>query len=217
MTKHGLIIAAIGVATLTACGSKTDANEKNFSEAIARHMAKDDAVCFSAKKWPADIPETALLTPAKSPGSPVSELEALKKMGLVDSAVMQVNAEGTGQVARRIVRYTPNESAVPYFRQHEMKEFTVNGMQPVKGGGKFCVAKVGVDKIVKWTHPTKFRDVEEVTVTYTYKITEIADWAKRPEFSEAFPKVVAFLSSAGKTELTETVIKMNNGWEVAGK
>lgn len=216
MGKLSLVIAIIGLTPLAACSSKTDANAKNFSEAISSHMAKDDALCLSARKWPADIPETALLAPSKPVGSAVSELEALKKLGLVDSSVMQANAEGTRNAARRVVRYTPTETAAPYFRQHEMKEFTVNGMQPVKGG-KFCVAKVAVDKVVKWDAPMKLGEYEEVKVNYTYKISGLADWAKRPEFAAAYPKVVSFIESAGKTELTETLKKTNEGWEVISK
>jgi hypothetical protein len=35
MKKNIVILAALGTAALTACGSKTDANEKNFGAAMS--------------------------------------------------------------------------------------------------------------------------------------------------------------------------------------
>ena len=40
MKKNIAILAALSVATLTACGSKTDANEKNFGAAMSHYFEK---------------------------------------------------------------------------------------------------------------------------------------------------------------------------------
>lgn len=216
MTKHGLIIAAIGVATLAACGSKTDANAKNFGEAITRGIAKDDAICLAARKWPADFAESVVLAASRPGNNPVKELNALKGLGLVESTVTQADVDGVVGRPVRVVRYTPTEMSVPFFRQQEMKEFTSNGMQPVKGG-KFCFARVALDKVVKWDEPVKLAGQEEVKVTYTYQLRDVADWAKRPEFAVAYPSLAKFIDGAGKMEVVDTLKKTSEGWESVAK
>jgi hypothetical protein len=211
MGKFGLVIATIGVATLAACGSKTDTNAKNLGDEISRFLAKNGALCLGAKRWPVDIPESTALASSK-PGTVGNELAALKTLGLLDAEITQAAVEGSGGKPVRVVRYTLTEKAVPFFRQQEVKDFTVNGMQTFKGG-EFCVAKVVLDKVVKWDAPMKLGDYEETSVTYTYKVSDVADWERRPEFAAAYPKVVKFIGDSGKMELTAKLKKTSEGWE----
>lgn len=50
MRNSGLIIVAVGVAALSGCGSKMDANEANFSAAIANELAKSPRSCTRSSK-----------------------------------------------------------------------------------------------------------------------------------------------------------------------
>ena len=60
MKKNIAILAALSVATLTACGSKTDANEKNFGEAMTQYFDKKGDLCLNTKRWPVDLSEMDL-------------------------------------------------------------------------------------------------------------------------------------------------------------
>jgi hypothetical protein len=55
--KQLAILAAIGTVTLTACGSKTDANEKNFGAALTQYFEKKGDLCLNARRWPVDLNE----------------------------------------------------------------------------------------------------------------------------------------------------------------
>ena len=62
----------------------------------------------------------------------------------------------------------------------------------------------------------KFGDYQEVRVTYTHKVINLADWAKRPEVQAAFPVVKSILDGAGSKN-TKHVIKLTSqGWEAKG-
>ena len=50
MKKNIAILAALSVATLTACGSKTDANEKNFGAAMTQYFDKKGDLCLNTKR-----------------------------------------------------------------------------------------------------------------------------------------------------------------------
>ena len=57
MKKNIVILAALGTAALTACGSKTDANEKNFGAAMTQYFDKKGDLCLNTKRWPVDLSE----------------------------------------------------------------------------------------------------------------------------------------------------------------
>lgn len=45
MKKNIAILAALGTVALAACGSKTDANEKNFGAAMSQYFDKKGDLC----------------------------------------------------------------------------------------------------------------------------------------------------------------------------
>jgi hypothetical protein len=60
-TKNQLaILAALATVTLAACGSKTDANEKNFGMAMTQYFDKTGDLCLNTQRWPVDLSEMDL-------------------------------------------------------------------------------------------------------------------------------------------------------------
>jgi len=51
-----------------------------------------------------------------------------------------------------------------------------------------CYGQQALDKIVNWRGPTAAGDSEEPTVFYTYRIENLADWAKNPDIQKVFPR-----------------------------
>ena len=77
------VFTAILVATsLTACGNKNDANEKNFSAALNEYFAKKGDLCLGAHKWPIDVTEMEQRVGKAIPGSDASQMTALEAVGL---------------------------------------------------------------------------------------------------------------------------------------
>lgn len=54
MQKNIAILAVLGTVTLTACGSKADANEKDFGAAMTQYFDKKGDLCLNTKRWPVD-------------------------------------------------------------------------------------------------------------------------------------------------------------------
>ena len=80
---------------------------------------------------------------------------------------------------------------------------------------ELCWAKTSLDKIVKWEGPLKLGDYQEVLVTYTYQLTDIADWAKKPDVQAAFPMIKTTMEGAGSKEGKLRLKLTSVGWEGA--
>lgn len=214
MGKISLVLATISMVAMAACGSKTDANEKNFGAAISKAMAKDPDVCLAPQIWPVEVPVVApRLNPGATRNAP--QLAALESVGLLSSEDVEVDEPGFfGKSTRtRMKRYMPTLSAKPYYRQKEMVNVTANGGGEKVKGGKLCWAQGSLDKVVKWDLPTKLGDAQETTVAFTYKLANIADWAKKPEVQSAFPEVKKMIDGAGTVQVTTPVKLTSEGWE----
>ena len=72
-----VIICAITL-TLAACGSKTDANEKNFGAAMTQYFDKKGNLCISTNRWPVDLTETDFRLKSFS----INQMTALEAVGL---------------------------------------------------------------------------------------------------------------------------------------
>ena len=53
-----------------------------------------------------------------------------------------------------------------------------------------------------------------MTLYYTYKIENLADWAKNPDVQKTFPGIVSTINGAGKTQINQNLVLTDQGWEV---
>jgi hypothetical protein len=195
---------ALALAILLAgCGSKTDANEKNFGEAIRQYLGKEGELCLGGYKWPVAVTGQDLDLQKAFPTSWTAQVVALEAVGLAKSE----NAKIKGGMYN-IQRYYSLTDAAKPFEQQVKKS---NSPMVIE----LCWGKIVLDKIVKWKGPMKLGDYQEANVTYLYKIEGLADWAKKPEILAAFPKVKQTIEGAGKQERQVAVGLSSIGWEVA--
>jgi hypothetical protein len=80
----------------------------------------------------------------------------------------------------------------------------------------FCYGQKTVDSIVKWTEPETGGASSQAEVTYTYRIVNLAGWARRPEVQRVFPGIQTTLTGALKTAEISGVQLTSKGWEVPG-
>ena len=73
-----------------------------------------------------------------------------------------------------------------------------------------------LDKIVKWQGPTAAGDSKEASVLYTYRIENLAEWAKNPDIQRVFPGIVSTIDGAGKTQMNQALTLTDHGWEARG-
>ncbi len=87
--------------------------------------------------------------------------------------------------------------------------WTPDTAQP--GYGNFCYGNREVTSIDNSTPGTNGAGAKTVTVTYHYKIANVAGWANLPEIKTAYPNVAAALNSTGSD--TATLVMTGDRWE----
>ena len=77
-----------------------------------------------------------------------------------------------------------------------------------------CFASAAVDKIVRWTEPADLLGERLVEVTYTYRLSNIGDWAKNNNVIEKIPEIKELLQGDAKSEKKIVMKLFNDGWRV---
>lgn len=198
-----LVVASLIV--FAGCNSGKKPNETALKGAINPYLQARTQTCVAVNgKFPIDVP-------AADKSSEATKLAALEHGGLVQSqnttAVVQnlTNALSLGpKKAEPVKRYTVSGEGQQYFKQVLTTQGQSDG---------FCYGHEQVDSIVNWTEPQTQGDTSETTVTYTYKVPDLAAWAKLPEVNQAFPTINTTLSGAG-TNQSIPLHLTNTGWVV---
>ena len=205
-------LALFSVLLLVSCASKKDANEKNFSEALNTYLAKKGQICLGIPSaWPVDLNESE----RRSGMGRAAEMAALEKTGLVRSHETETEYSpplSSRPVKTTVLRYELTDSGKTFFRERD--RLALAGNKQVQGD--LCYGQQALDKIVKWEGPTTVGDSKEASVFYTYKIDNLAEWAKNPDIQRVFPGVVSTIDGATKTTLNQAVTLTNEGWVVRG-
>ena len=212
MKKSLSWLMLLGVLLLIGCAGKKDANEKNFSEALNSYLAKKGQLCLGIPStWPVDLNEAE----RRSGMGTAAEMAALEKAGLVRSHETETEYTpplSTRPVKARVLRYELTEDGKKFYREKQPLALVgTKGKQ-----GDLCFAQQALDKIVKWEGPNAAGDSKEATVFYTYRIENLADWAKNPDIQKVFPGIVSTIDGAGKTQMNQSVILTNQGWQAKG-
>jgi hypothetical protein len=155
-----------------------------------------------------DIPEASLhQQPGLPPDNAVNQIAVLEAAGVVSSADVEIDS-GTGKI--KIKRYTPTAIGKPFVRN-----WPASGINGYSREGSFdlCWANEKLDKIVKWEGSKTGEYQGAATVTYTYKLDNVADWAKKPEVQAAFPRIKQALDGVGTQEEKIKLKLTNLGWE----
>lgn len=205
MRKYRLISLAAFV-VLTACNSAKKPDAANFKTAINHYLASHGQVCISVDgRFPIDVP-AARQSDQHGVGVPLADLA---NAGLVNAtnttAVVQTLANSLSLSPRKpepVKRYTVSAEGQKYLHS-VMTDFG-------KTSG-FCYGEKQVDSIIRWTEPGTSSRTE---VTYTYRIVNLAVWAKRPDIQEAFPGIRATLNDASKIDQIAGLQLTGRGWQV---
>lgn len=212
--KSALLFALLGVISLTACGGKTDPSRSNFAAAMNQYFAAKGELCIGAQRWPVEVSDMDIKLGENLASGTARKMAALEAAGLASGKEVEVDLMGimgkpTGKkVPRR--QYTLTERAKPF----EKPSSADTAASPAKID--LCWGKKALDNVVKWEGPMKLGDYQEVGVTYTYKINDVADWAKAPGIQAAFPQIKRVLDGAGKDESRHALKLTSEGWEAKG-
>ncbi len=190
---------------LGGCSSEKKPSTANFTNAINQYLAKHGQECtFFAQTFPIDVLASELKDESGTP----AQMMALEKAGLVrgsdTTAVIHGMMGALGASAPRPVRrYELTDQGRKYF---QVKPGTVGQ------SSAFCYGQKQVNSIVKWDEPTTQDRTSVTEVTYTYKLQQIAEWAKQPDVKQVFPAIKATVDQAGTNQIIEVHLT-NKGWE----
>lgn len=213
MKMSKIIVVMLGAALLAACGNETDANHKNFSTALNHYFDKKGEICIDMPKWPVDITAADVNSKKLFPDANADRMHALDATGLAkgtptDLPHLDIFGKPTGRTYK-VIRYTLTAAAKPYERDAGRSPLSAGFL----GNSTLCWGQMALDKVVKWEGPVKFGEYQAANVTYTYKVENIAEWAKKPEIQAAFPSVKSTLDGMGTKELQHGVKLTSVGWE----
>jgi hypothetical protein len=96
------------------------------------------------------------------------------------------------------------DAAKPYLR-------TAAGREP-----RICWGRKSLSKVLRWADPSKVGDHQESAVIYTYKLSDVADWARKPQVKEAFPDLGRNVDGEQKQKEKLYVKLAPQGWEALG-
>lgn len=209
MKKSLPCLLLLGVLLLVGCASKKDANEKNFSEALNSYLAKKGQICLGIPSpWPVDLNESE----RRSGMGRAAEMAALEKAGLVRSRETETEYTpplSTRSVKTKVLRYELTDSGKTFYREKDRPALA--GNEQVQGD--LCYGQQTLDKIVNWDGPTPAGDSKEATVFYTYRIENLAEWAKTPDIQRVFPGIASTIDGVGKTSMNQALTLTSEGWE----
>lgn len=203
-----ILISLAGFLMLGGCRSEKKPNAANFTQAINQYLAKHGQECtFFAQIFPIDIPVSEL----KDQYGTAPQMSALEQAGLVrgsnTTAVMHGMMGALGPAAPRSVRrYDLTDEG----RKHFKVKPSILGQS-----GAFCYGQKTVDSIVSWTKPATMGSSTQSEVTYTYKVSDLAPWAKQVQVQQVFGDIRTTVSGISKAEETADLQLTNKGWEVS--
>ena len=206
MTKTALplLLGLSLCAALSACNSKTSANEKNFGAAITQYFDKKGEMCLDPVTWPVDVYETDLRQQKLYPDGVAGQMAALESAGLAKGEDVEVAGALAGGPKVKVRRYTMTDAAKPFLH--------ANAGQPPR----MCWGRKSLDKVLRWADPAKVGDHDESAVIYTYTLSNVAAWARKPQVKEAFPILGRTIDGEHRQKEKIYVKLTPQGWEGLG-
>jgi hypothetical protein len=206
-TALSLVLGVTLSAALCACDSKTSANDKNFALTVTQYYDKKGEMCLDPVTWPVDVYETDLRQQKMYPDGVAGQMAALEAAGLARGEDVELPGTFAGDKANgkvKVRRYNMTEAAKPYLR-------TPTGRKP-----RICWGRKSLSKVLRWADPAKVGGHEESSVLYTYKLSNVAGWARQPQIKEAFPTVGQTVDGERSQKEILYVKLTPQGWEALG-
>lgn len=193
------ILCALGLTAIfllpVGC-DKTDNSNANYKAAINDHY-KATPVCIwsESKKFPA---QAATSDDAKTEG-----YDALTQAGLLTRTTAEKKVLIIA--SKQVNNYDLSDSG--------RSTWTPDATQP--GYGNFCYGHRDVTSIDNATPGTNGSGAKTEAVTYHYKISDVAGWAKSQEMQTAFPSIATALGASPSD--TASLVMNGDQWVFAGK
>jgi hypothetical protein len=206
-----------GVAHASAGPSQT-----MMTQAVKKYVDEHGDLCVGKSAWPRFVIEED----RRAGSNDAMQMPVLERLGLVESAEVSsipvthaAGAEATAGSAPAaasdsvgpIKRYSLTAKGRQFYLRKKRTTLGAHD-RPVERDADFCVARLSLDKVVKWTSPEEAHGHVETVVSYTYKIVKSADWMVDPEARKVFPIVDRIIRGEGNALMTATLQAQNGKW-----
>jgi len=196
---------ALLLIVLAACSA--DADRENLTHAMNAYLAKRGELCLAKYDWPIDVTPAEFAAGARN----AVQMPVLAKLGLVSVSDASVHLKtDSGVVTTEVKRYQLTESGRKYYLARESRTRASAGGTTLHQGD-FCVARLGLDRIVAWDPPVTGNAHKETVVTYTYTV-EAAPWLQDPDARRVFPIVDRVVQGARVAKLQQAFALTGEGW-----
>ncbi|WP_158751736.1 hypothetical protein [Acidobacterium sp. S8] len=201
-----ILVSLTAFLILGGCSNEKKPNSANFTKAINQYLAKHGQVCtYFAQTFPIDIPASE----SKDQYGIAPQMAALEHAGLVHgrntTAVIQGMMGALGPSAPRPVRR--------YDLTNEGKKYVQVKSDVLGQSNAFCYGQKTVDSVAKWTEPAAMGPYMQSEATYTYKIADLAPWARQAQVQQAFGDIRITVSGISKADEVTGLVLTNKGWE----
>ncbi len=186
------VVAVAGLMAVTGCKKTTD-NAANLKSGLNSYYDAHPVCLYSSeKKFPAQADT--------NDASDTAGYDALVQQGLLTRTV----AEKTKMIilSKSVNNYDLSDKGRGLW--------TADANQP--GYGNFCYGKRKVENITSTPPGGDPPQGTSTSVTYTYTVGDVADWARAAIVQNAFPSVRTRLGAASNA--TATMVLGQNGWTV---
>jgi hypothetical protein len=206
--RRRIVVSLAVFLVLAGCSNEKKPNAANFTKAINRYLASHGQECtLFAETFPIDVPASELKDQSGTP----AQMAALGRAGLVrgsdTTAVIHGMMGALGPSAPRPVRR--------YELTNEGRKFFQVKPGILGQSGALCYGHEAVDSIVSWTKPESMGSALQTDVTYTYKMPNLALWAKQADVQQAFGDIRTTVNGISKAHESVGLQLANKGWEVS--
>jgi hypothetical protein len=236
MTSKTLMIAAgVAGALMWASGplqaGTAQPSERELTSAVTHYLSDHGDLCVGKFTWPRVVTQQDQLARTND----AVQLPVLEHLGLVESTEISAPAtakpaswtpaaaEATTEAAapgspsgsppaaaETARRYSLTAKGRRYYLQK--KRITLGAHdQPVEHDQDLCVARLSLDKVVKWSPPEQVHGHPETVVRYTYHVKS-ADWMADSQARQVFPVVDRIIRNEDHMLMSVTVALQDGKW-----
>jgi DNA-binding PadR family transcriptional regulator len=193
-TATGVAVALMSMSGLVQAGV-AQPGPHELTRAVNQYLAEHGDLCVGKFSWP------RIVTPEdrEARTNDAVQLPVLERLGLVESTDGPVKSYSLSEKGRRY-----------YLRK---RRITVGAHdRPTAHDADLCVARLSLDKVVKWSPPEQVRGHVETVVHYTYHIRE-AKWMDDPQARQVFPVVDRIIRHQDNMLMSVTVRLEDDKWQ----
>jgi DNA-binding PadR family transcriptional regulator len=197
-------MAGFGAASVLLCmpgmsqAGTVEPGKPALTRAVTQYLSDHGDLCVGKFTWPRVVTAKDRETGTND----AVQLPVLERLGLVESA--EVAASGPAR------RYSLTAKGRRYYLEKKRMTLGLHG-NPVEQDRDLCVARLSLDKVIKWTPPEQEQGHLETLVNYTYHIRS-ADWMSDPEARKVFPVVDRIIRGQGNLLMAVTVQLQDGKW-----